>query len=356
MTIRLYDLGKIPWDQSQLIYHALAGMGREALCLVSPATPYVCLGLHQDLEQEVDLTYCEVNRIPIFRRDLGGGAVYLDGDQLFFQLILRRDNPLVPEKREAFYRKFLQPPISVYRHIGIPARYRPINDVVVGTRKISGTGASEIGDCVVFVGNLIIGFDYETMCRVLKVPDEKFRDKVKKTLRENLSTIRRELGEAKAERWNQAALSRLLAEAFQKLLGRMKRDHIDSAVRAKMDELGQRMLSKEWLYGRRSKHPLERRIKIRAGTDVVYRVHKAQGGLIRADFEVREGKFSNVHISGDFFCFPKEGIEWLESVLEGQPVDRLPRIIERFFEEKEIEVPGIRIADWITVLETGYSP
>jgi len=96
--MKLYNLGKVPWLDSQLIYHALAHMGREALSLVSPAEPYVCIGFHQDAEQEVDMAFCRQNHIPVFRRDLGGGAVYLDGDQLFFHLILHRDNPIIPKR------------------------------------------------------------------------------------------------------------------------------------------------------------------------------------------------------------------------------------------------------------------
>ena len=71
-------------------------------------------------------------------------------------------------------------------------------------RKISGIGAGEIGDCIVFVGNLIIDFDYEAMARVLKIPDAKFRDKVKKTIWENLSAIHREIGVKKADQWDEA--------------------------------------------------------------------------------------------------------------------------------------------------------
>ena len=155
----LYSLGKVPWHESQTIYHALASLGREALSLVSPATPYVCIGFHQDAHQEVDLDFCRANRIPIFRRDLGGGAVYLDGDQLFFHLILHKDNPAVPKRKEAFYKKFLQPIINVYRKIGIPAEFKPVNDVITRNRKISGTGVGEIGECIVFVGNLILDFN-----------------------------------------------------------------------------------------------------------------------------------------------------------------------------------------------------
>ena len=348
--MKLYNSGKVPWHESQLIYHALAALGREALSLVSPATPYVCIGFHQDLEQEVDLEFCKANDIPVFRREVGGGSTYLDGDQLFFQLILHRDNPAVPMRKEIFYRKFLQPIINVYRRIGIPAEYRPINDVIVGTRKISGTGVGEIGDCIVFVGNLIVDFNHEMMSRVLKVPDEKFRDKVHKSLMENLSTIRHELGEKKAREWGEADLNALMAEEFEKLLGPMQPCEKDKALQAKMDELGKRMMSNAWLY-QKGRRVSGRDIKIRAGIKVVQKMHKAPGGLIRADFEVREGKFSNVSLSGDFFCFPEDAISLLESRLEGQPTQEAPSILSESYSREGIETPGLRIDDWMRVLD-----
>ncbi len=164
--MELFNLGKIPWRETQLLYHALAKLGRQSLCLVSPAIPYVCIGFHQDVIQEVDLEFCRTNNIPVFRRQVGGGAVFLDGNQLFFQLILKHDNSLVPKRINAFYRKFLQPVIEVHRRIGIPAEYKPVNDLVVQNRKISGSGAGEIGDCIVFVGNMILDFDFELMSQL----------------------------------------------------------------------------------------------------------------------------------------------------------------------------------------------
>jgi lipoate---protein ligase len=347
--VKLYNSGKIPWDESQLIYHALAALGREALSLVSPATPYVCIGFHQDAEQEVDLDYCRANQIPVFRRDLGGGAVYLDGRQLFFQLILRKDNPLIPKMKETFYKKFLQPIINVYRRIGIAAEYKPVNDVSVETRKISGTGAGEIGDCIVFVGNLIVDFNYEMMARVLKVPDEKLRDKVHKTLRDNLSTIRRELGEKEAEQWDELSLNDLMAKEFGKLLGPMEPCEKDQELEASIDDLRARMVNEEWLH-QKGKRVVGRDVKIRAGVKVVHKMHKAPGGLIRADYEVKEKQFSDVCLSGDFFCFPEEAITWLESRLEGRPIQDVRPLLTAFYSERDIETPGIGIDDWMMVL------
>ena len=351
MTLKLYNLGKVRWEESQLIYHALAHMGREALSLVSPATPYVCIGFHQDVEQEVDFEFCAANGIPVFRRDLGGGAVYLDGDQLFFQLILRRDNPVVPKRKEVFYRKFLQPVIDVYRRIGIRAEYRPINDVVVGNRKISGTGVGEIGECIVFVGNLILDFNYAMMARVLRVPDEKFRDKVHKTLMDNLSTIHRELGPEEAAKWDEATLNAMTAESFQELLGPMEPCQKDGELQLKIDDLAAEMTSGGWLH-RKGKRVEGRDVKIRAGINVLQRMHKAPGGLIRSDFELHEGKLKNVHVSGDFFCYPEGAIQRLEGLLEDKDVDRVESLLKSFYADNDVETPGIEVEDWMRILTT----
>ena len=348
--MELYNLGKIPWEETQLIYHSLALMGREALSLVSPASPYVCIGFHQDLDQEVDLEFCRRSGIPVFRREVGGGAVFLDGNQLFFHLIIHRDNPIAPRRIDAFYQKFLQPVIDVYHRIGIPAEYKPVNDLIVKNRKISGTGAGEIGDCIVFVGNLILDFDYETMSRVLKIPDEKFRDKVKKTIEENLSTIRRELGEEKAAQWSEESLNELLAEEFGKLLGPLNPARIDSSLNDGMQSLKLKMMQDDWLY-RKGKRVDGRVVKVRAGLDVVQRMHKAAGGLIRAEYFIEEGRFKNVVISGDYFCFPQDTVNRLETAIESSPVKKIDTVVTDFYKTGRFEWPGVEIDDWLRIFQ-----
>jgi lipoate---protein ligase len=350
--VEFFNLGKIPWDSSQLIYHALARMGREALTLVSPATPYVCVGFHQNVAQEVDLDFCQENRIPLFRREVGGGAVYLDGDQLFFQLVLHKDNPQVPKRKERFYQKFLQPIIDVYRQIGIPAQYKPVNDVIAGSRKISGSGAGEIGDAIVFVGNLIVDFNYPMMARVLKVPDEKFRDKVHKTLYDNLSTIRRELGPGKAAEWTESRLNGLMGKAFEALLGPMEPGRLDPALVQQMDDLRARMLTREWVY-QKGRRMAGRNVKIRSGINVIHRMHKAPGGLMRADMEIKDGRFGRVSLSGDFFCFPEEAVSWLENRLENKGLEQVRPVLAGFYSETGADTPGIAIEDWMEILAPG---
>lgn len=336
--MKLHRLESVGWEDSQLLYHAQPRLGREGLILLEPATPYVCIGYFQDVEQEVDLAYCRENDIPVFRREVGGGAVFLDGDQLFFQLVIHRDNPLVPDGGKlAFYRKFLQAPIEAYRAIGIPAEYREVNDIVANERKVSGCGAAEIGDYLVLVGNLIVDFDYETMARVLNVPDEKFRDKVYKTIRENLSTIKRELGSVppREQLWS------LLADKFVEVLGPLPvQTEVDDAWRAQADELARRFITDSWLY-QKWPHQASRDVRIRAGVNVHERVHKAPGGLLRAVLEVREGVIGTVSLSGDFFFYPKDKLAELELSLSGVPVEEVEQAVACFYDECQIESPGV---------------
>jgi lipoate-protein ligase A len=344
--MKLYNLGLVPWLDSQLIYHALPRLGGEGLILLSPDSPYVCIGYHQDLAQEVDVAYCEIHSIPLFRREVGGGAVYLDSGQLFYQLIIRSDSPLVPSGKEAFYRKFLEPVAETYRAIGIPAKYRPVNDVITEDgRKISGTGAAEIEGHLVLVGNLIIDFNYEMMARILKVPDEKYRDKVYKTMEENLTTIERELGMVPPR----SELERLLVTNFKKVLGPLEEDTLDEQVRQMVTTLAKEFQTEEWL-NKKGKRREGWETKIATGVEVRQKVHKAPGGLIRATTVVREGVIDSISISGDFFFYPKEELEALEAALEGKPLSQAEKVIGDFYRKKRIESPGVTPSDLAKVL------
>ncbi len=166
---------------------------------------------------------------------------------------------------------------------------------------------------------------------------------------ENLSTIRRELGEKKAKAWEEANLNALMAEEFESLLGPMQPSEKDEALEAKIEELSQRMMSDAWLY-QKGRRVSGRDIKIRSGIKVVQKIYKAPGGIIRAAFELREDRFGDVSLSGDFFCFPEEAISLLEARLEGQPIEKACTLLKKFYSEEGIETPGIEIDDWMQVL------
>ena len=336
MSMLLYNLGKRPWAETQLIYHALARLGREAVVLVSPAQPYACIGFHQDMEQELDLAYCTQNNIPVFRREVGGGPVYLDEGQLFWQLILHRDNPLISFNRLKFYEKFLQPAISAYREAGVDARFRPVNDIVAGNQKISGTGAGEIGDSVVFVGNVIRSFDCATMVRVLKMPDEAFRSRVLASMRTNMSSLEGELGVRAANAVSDEQINLALAKGFQEQLGPLKTGEYDPELKAELLRLERKMLSPEWLRFARKPRP-GRSVKLRADVFEHNAGLQTPQGLVQASYRLEEGALQSVELSGPAPAGLAARLEGLSlkdaaAVLDGQ----IP--------------PGVSRKDWLGLL------
>ena len=270
------------------------------------------IGHHQDAKTEVDLQFCQEAGVPVYRREVGGGALYLDEGQTFWHTIFHKDR--VSNTLGEICTRFLAGPVLALNRIGIPAVHRPVNDIQVEGRKVGGTGAATIGHSMVVAGSLMFDFNYELMARVLRVPSEKFRDKVYSTMREYLTTINRELGEDAPER---SDAERILVECFAETLD-------DEVVRdePRQDELEaietqqERIASEDWLH-LDGLTPSGDRVKIAEGVNVVQGVHKAPGGLVRATLAVTDGVIEGIVLSGDFFVEPAEARQTLQDALVG---------------------------------------
>lgn len=344
----LFDLGMLPDQQSMLVFHALARMGQEALVIVSPEDPLASVGYFQDAEREVDLHYCNETNLPVMRREVGGGATYLDGNQIFYQVIMKRSNPHAPRKIADIYEWFSEAPVATYGRFGIQTQFRPINDIVTPDgRKIAGEGGGDIGDCLVFVGGVLMDFDYERMAKVLKVPDEKFRDKVFKTMEENLTTMRRELGDPPPR----SEIVRVLAEEFEKLLGPLEPASMTPELGEKIREVDRVMNTDEFLLMKRHHTPTS--VKIREGVELHYGMHKARGGLIRTVQEVAGQRIKEIGISGDFTFYPKNSLTELEDDLKEtiRREEELVPKIDDFYERTGVESPGVDSDDLVQAMD-----
>jgi lipoate-protein ligase A len=342
-----FDLGRLSGQQSMLIFHALARMEIEALVIVSPKIPLVSIGYFQDAEQEVELQYCRNSKIPFMRREVGGGATYLDENQIFYQLIWKKDNPKFPKAIHDIYPWFSEAPVETYRTFGIQAEFRAINDIITSSaRKIAGEGGGNIGDCMVFVGGILLDFDYQAMSRILKVPDEKFRDKVYKTMEENLTTMKRELGVIPSRE----EVVSVLKEKFEKRVGKFTPASLNSEILEKMKQIESWMTSEEFLLKKTPRIPGG--VKIKEGVEVLYGLRKAKGGLIRTAEEISEGRIEDISISGDFTFYPKERLDGLEGSLEKVPLeeDQIIERVEAYYEEKGIESPGVESKDFVLTI------
>jgi len=348
----LFKLDRMPDLLSMVIFHELAREGVEALIIVSPEKPMISVGYFQDVFQEINLDYLKKTGLPLFRREVGGGTTYLDENQIFYQVIYSPQNRKLPQTIKQAYEVLSQPPLRAHERFGIKARFREVNDLVTeGGKKIGGEGGANIGQCLVFVGSMLMDFDYYTMSRVAKIPDEKWRDKVFKSLEENLTTMKRESGELPDRR----EVQDVLIEEFRKVLGPLEKAELAPDFLRRAKELERKMQSPDFLYGKRKKEVGS--LKIKSGLNLIFGQHKAQGGLIRTIQEVNGppegGMIQDLSISGDFTLIPKESLkEGLEISILGsrrEKYELLPRIA-KFMDSRDKEMPGVTTEDILLAL------
>jgi lipoate-protein ligase A len=356
--IRVIDMGMVSPLRSQSIFHGVAHAMTEdspdTLVLVGPTDPYVCIGYHQELEKEVDLEYCEAEKLPVFRREVGGGAVYLDKGQVFTQWIFKQGRlPFSLEERFALY---IQPLVETYQSLGIDATLRPVNDIHVQGKKIGGTGAAQIGVSDIVVGSLMFDFNFELMARVLKVPSEKMRDKIFQSLNEYMTTMTKQLGTTPDYEDVKREYMRHVSEAIGRPLEIGKPTDHELAV---TKELEKRFVSPEWLYQKGGLRQVSS-VKIHADVYVTEAMYKSAGGLIRSTVQMREGRIDDITLSGDFTVLPSLAVASLEQALKGVALEEAPvrEAVTDFYRKIPVQSPGVDVEDWVKAVmaASGQAP
>jgi lipoate---protein ligase len=282
--LRVVDCGRVSALRSQTLWHALAyGVSAGApptLSFMRPSRPYVGVGYHRRLE-EADLDACREAGLPVFRRMVGGGVVYLDEHQQFFQIIL----PLadVPRSREQALRQLLAPAVAAFRAVGVPAELDDDLEIVVGEAKVCGHGAAQIDDAVVVVGNLIERFDHAAAARVLAVPDE-VRAEVVRLMERFVA----------ATPVDAAAFRSAAADAYGEALGLQPTfGGLSPYERERLHALDDRFRSPAWLRGSPRPVPQSQDVKVRAGVYVVWIEQEGK----RAVATVVRGQVERVEVS-----------------------------------------------------------
>lgn len=349
-ALRVLDFGSVLPVMSLAIWHgiadAMAAGDDPVMTLSNPDAPYICVGFHQDVAREVDEEFCAAERMPIIRREAGGGAVLLDAPQLFVHFIYPRR--LAGGRAAALYPRFIAPLVETYRALGVAAEYRALNDIHVDGRKIGGSAIAAIGEAVVFAGMILFDFDAACMARALRVPSEKFRDKLRSSLADYITSLRRELGTPPTRADVVETLLRHLPRTLDvaPVRGEPRNDE-----RAAIERRAVSLLDPDWTY-RRGHRLVADGVKLTAGTALVETDHKAPGGLLRLRVLARDGVLVDLDLAGDFTCLPIDGPAKLAAAMRGLRLDApdLPARIDRLIADLGLDMPDVTGADLAAAL------
>jgi lipoate-protein ligase A len=149
----------------------------------------ISIGYFQSLEREVDLENCRAAGVDIVRRRTGGGAVFHERE-ITYSIIAKEE--LFPKDIIASYREICGYVIDALGLLGMDAEFKPINDILVKGRKISGNAQTRRGGVLLQHGTLLYEVDVGRMFSLLKVSDEKIRDKMISSAKERVTSVRQQ--------------------------------------------------------------------------------------------------------------------------------------------------------------------
>lgn len=151
----------------------------------------VSIGYFQSIYDEVDLTEAERRGVDVVRRITGGGAVFHDRDgEVTYSIVLPYGHSAVKESAKESYKVLCRGIVEALRILGIQAEFAGINDVVVNGKKISGSAQTRKKWGILQHGTLLYDLKPELMFSLLKVPDEKMKDKMIKDIYERVTSLR----------------------------------------------------------------------------------------------------------------------------------------------------------------------
>ena len=176
MTWRLLDSGlsepafTVAADEAIALARA-KGIVPNTLHFYRRDSPTVSLGYFQKIDKAIDLDFCRANGVRIVRRVTGGSAIYTDENQLIYGLAV--DENSLPHEREMAFRKVCSAIVTALATMGIPAVHKPINDVLVSGRKISGSAQMRRRGIVLQHGTLVLKNDTAMMEGALRMDERK---------------------------------------------------------------------------------------------------------------------------------------------------------------------------------------
>jgi len=214
------------------------------LYVIKPSA--VTIGYFQKIKEAVDLEYITTNNIPVARRITGGGSVYHDeAGEVTYCVVA--DTSEFPGDVEDSYRRICGVLVRAIGKFGVKAEFKPVNDIIINGRKISGSAQARKGRALMQHGTLMYNTDIEVLANVLKAPKEKLKAHGVKSILERVTTLSKELGR-KVER---DEVIKALIESFEEELDirLVKGSYVEEEVKL-AGRLLEKYRSREWLYRR----------------------------------------------------------------------------------------------------------
>ncbi|MBU4275615.1 MAG: hypothetical protein KKC30_02615 [Proteobacteria bacterium] len=314
----------------------------------------ITTGVLEDPEKSLHMDFCKEKGIVVRRRLNAGGAIFANQGSVMNCLYLDLSQPWVPFKtiREAFP-FFLERMAEVASELfGIDARYRPVNDIEVGGRKLVATSArSEQGILTLRSVINVVPVDRSLMSGAIIARPEKFQDKVQKDGGARFTCFQDEAGRLVERDDIYALATGTMKRAFGEDL-EIVEGELTGLEQRYLEDYLERFGSDEWFYAN------SERVRFTGADPAARRVeayHKAPAGLMGLALLALDGKVHDIILLADFHPSPYSVMGTFEGALRGQPLnlDAMMERVAQVYNAPGVEIPGAELSDFATLLDKG---
>ena len=190
-----------------------AGEVPTTLHLYTRRQPTISMGYFEKVEESVNLPLCRRDGVFILRRVSGGSAIYTDTGQIIYAVIGHAGE--FPYSKQESYRKICSAIIRGLSRLGIKADFKPINDVQIGGKKVSGSAQMRKWGVLLQHGTLILNLDREKMFSYLRVSSDKLEKQGIEVPQERVTS----LSEATGRTYSRDAVVEALRFGFEEEFG-----------------------------------------------------------------------------------------------------------------------------------------
>ena len=291
---------------SQNIYYNLAmeywliteKKPEETVLLFWNSSPTLVVGKYQNPLEEINMEYARSHHLNIARRMSGGGTVYQDPGCWQFSFITAAD------QQKISFQEYILPVVEALHELGVTgAGFNGRNDLVIDGKKFSGNSQYIHGGYVVHHGTLLYATDIAALVESTTADPYKIISKSIKSVRDRVTNISDHMENPVSDQeFKRLMVSRLMGS--EGTVYRLTAEELARVQKIADEKFG----SRQMIFGASPKYS-------------ILRTGRFEGGKIEFTISVKQGKISDIAVSGDFFG--TVDTEEFAAVLKGCPYERI---------------------------------
>jgi len=209
--------------------------------------PTVTVGFFEDIKYTVNRVYCNKKKIPIIRRESGGGTV-LHHMELTYSFTIQLDSNLIPQSVEGSFQKIISPLINTLKEYIDQVEYRPVNDIVINRRKISGSAQIRKYGALQQHGTIMLDIDDEILTSSILYDGFKLINRGFISQRQSLTSMTDETGRDIDEKFIEEFVAKIINRFHKEFSIDFTASDISESEKKIMEEYAEKFASDKWNY------------------------------------------------------------------------------------------------------------